>query len=148
MIRGVVAIIADLYTPLLVFAWTYSLLAFGCNRRQWLESVTVLCVLAVLVMIVAVGDLVWRWWPEQQLDFSTHTAVALLLVVAISWVAHQYRRSLVVIICLAGTASLCAYAGIMVWMHYHTVADIVTTAVVIGAAQISIAVLMARRYRS
>lgn len=145
MIRSAVAIIADLYTPLLVLVWAYSLVGFGCNRRQWLESSAVLCLLALPVLIVIVGDLVWRWWPERQLDFSTHTAVALLLVVAIGWVAHQYHRSLAVIIYLAGAVSLCAYAGIMVWMHYHTVADIVTTAVIVGVPQIGIAAFMARQ---
>jgi len=68
-------------------------------------------------------DRQWALWPRLGLDYSTHTALALVWVVA---VAAAGPRS-----ALLGTLSMLAYAGLMRYQHYHSVLDMLSTALVV-----------------
>lgn len=118
--------IADAYTPLLALAG-FALLLRPLFALRWQ-------VLGIRLSRLAAGALVayglmfvdnrLLLWPAMGLDYSTHTAVALVLVMFLS--AHMARARRLCWI------SLFAYALLMLYQRYHTIADIVTTAAVVG----------------
>jgi len=63
-------------------------------------------------------------WPRVGLDYSTHTALALVFAVFICKEREVWSG-------LAVSASFVAYAALMVYQHYHSIADIATTAVAV-----------------
>ncbi len=65
-------------------------------------------------------------WASFGMDFSTHSAVALVLIMFLMFCAT--RLSLLWLI------SLAAYALLMLYQGYHTLADIVTTSLVVVTA--------------
>jgi hypothetical protein len=69
-------------------------------------------------------DARFGWWPSVGLDFSTHTAIAIALVVSLG----SIKRST----WMAWTAVLLGYFVLMVHQRYHTWADIFATTVVIA----------------
>ena len=118
--------IADAYTPLLAFA-ALAVLVPALLARQWREVGARMASLAAGAL-VAYGlmflDDRLRLWPAAGLDYSTHTAVALVLGMFLSVHSRRMRP--------ACWASLSAYALLMVYQGYHSAADILTTAVVVG----------------
>jgi hypothetical protein len=64
-----------------------------------------------------------RLWPAFGLDYSGHTGFATVLLASI---VLWHRRLLI-----PSILALCAYAGLMLYQKYHSVADIVTTLIVI-----------------
>jgi hypothetical protein len=118
--------IADAYTPLLALGGLV-LLLHPLLKRQWQVLGTRMTRLAA-GMLVAYGlmflDNRLQIWPAVGMDYSTHTAVALVLVMFISAHAPKTRWPCWV--------SLLAYALLMLYQRYHTVPDIVTTAAVVG----------------
>lgn len=118
--------IADIYTPVLALACLALLLRL-MHARQWR-------VLGIRMGSLAAGALVayglmfldhrLAIWPMAQMDYSTHTAVALVLVIFLSryWPALR----------LLCWVSLCAYGLLMLYQRYHSLADILTTAVVVA----------------
>lgn len=65
-------------------------------------------------------------WPSMSLDYSGHSAVCTALLVSL---AHLSRRWLAASIVIG-----ISYAALMMYQQYHTLADIVTTAVPVGLA--------------
>lgn len=65
-------------------------------------------------------------WSSLLLDYSGHSAVCVALLVSL---AQLSRRWLV-----ASVGIGAAYAGLMIYQAYHTLADIVTTSIPIGLA--------------
>lgn len=63
-------------------------------------------------------------WPRLGLDYSTHTAFAVAIITSLAVVSFRWLFFLIP--CLIG------YAGLMLYLGYHTMADILTTAVVIA----------------
>jgi hypothetical protein len=63
-------------------------------------------------------------WPAFGLDYSTHTAIALGLVIFLSF----NMRKLVTF----WIGSLVSYVLLMWYQRYHTIADIATTGVAVG----------------
>jgi hypothetical protein len=78
-------------------------------------------------------------WPAFGLDYSTHTATALGLVILLSIEARK----------LAGvwSISFVCYVLLMLYQRYHTVADVVTTAVAVSFPLILILVYLHRSGR-
>ncbi len=128
------AILADLYTPGLIGLLLIGLRAQSRRPRtqvqcQGVSSVILLTSLMALLLWVyglMALDRVWALWPRWSLDYSTHTAVALVLVWAVVKIIPSYRKRL--------WASLLLYGQLMVIMNYHTWQDILTTALAISAA--------------
>lgn len=79
-------------------------------------------------------------WARWSLDYSTHTAVALAFVICLGF--RNLRHG------AYWAASLAAYAGLMVMLGYHSLADIVTTAAVAGSFMLAGGAGCCRVFRS
>jgi hypothetical protein len=117
--------IADSVNPLLgLLALTWPWLRW-C--RQWrlaaLHVVATLLSVAFAYGITAL-DRANGWWQSWGLDFSTHTAVCVALIVALCAINLS----------LAGwwIGLFSAYVALMLYQEYHSVADVVTTASVVA----------------
>ena len=116
--------IADLYIPLLVMT---ALLASFLVPPSSLSRIEIafsrLACLGILLG-TAYGfmllDGVYSIWPDLGLDYSTHTAVSLVLVL--------FLVLLIPRLLLLWSSSLIAYCGLMLYQEYHSVADILSTA--------------------
>ena len=117
--------IADSYTPLLAIV-SLALILTPLFKTQWrLAGWRLLTV--VLVLSIAYGlmfiDGLFNLWPSFGLDYSTHTAVALVLV---SFLATNKPR-----LSTLWFGSFVAYVLLMLYQGYHTVSDIVVTGVAV-----------------
>lgn len=117
--------IADCYTPLLLFAFMV-VLAKSAVVKQWQAlgiNVLLLCCGIVLTYGLMFVDSALSIWASLGLDYSTHTAAALVLVLMINRTVPElyWPNSLLFLI----------YAGLMMYQNYHTLLDIVSTALVI-----------------
>lgn len=113
--------IADAYTPLLaVIALVFIIIALF--RSQWRLAGRRLLALAV-VLSIAYGLMLldgrFYLWPALGLDYSTHTAVAMVLVAFL--LAEEPRLSVL------WFGSLAGYALLMLYQGYHTFSDIAIT---------------------
>lgn len=96
-------------------------------RGQWRVAAV-----NVLVTFLSVGiayalsalDAALGWWPSLGLDFSTHTAVCVALIVALCSIKPSWSG--------AWVAVFAAYGALMLYQRYHSIGDIVTTAVVVA----------------
>lgn len=120
--------IADCYIP---FLFLLFLIRVGRRMyRHWPERSAEMfaCGYLVGLLIIAYGlmlvDNTLQLWPRMGLDYSTHTAVALVLVIGLSVVLPSMWRWF--------AFSLLVYAGLMLYQQYHSVMDMVSTGVVIG----------------
>lgn len=118
--------IADSYNPALALV-SLAFIAAGVFRVQWRLAVLRLSAFIVIVL-VAYGlmflDRRFNIWPSFGLDYSTHTAVALGLVLFLSFSAPRWA---VIWIC-----SFISYMLLMLYQRYHTIADIATTGLAVG----------------
>lgn len=113
--------IADSYNPLLLVI-SIGVIGIALYTRRWrlaLMMALTIVVGAAIAYSVEYFDHALQIWPRFGLDYSTHTAAAVVLVVFLSMNA---RRLIVLWI-----GSLFAYFGLMLYQHYHTVGDILTT---------------------
>jgi len=116
-----VGVVADLVNPLLAVC---VLLAPRLSRRPG-GRFLLRALLAVAAAYAATFlDRQLHLWAGLGLDFSTHTAVAVAL--ALSLVAWNRRWLAFALPVLAG------YAALMIRLHYHSLADILTTAAVVA----------------
>jgi len=119
-------LIADIYTPLLVI---FSLVMIGriVQHRQWCHFQQHIASLIIGMMIsfgLMLMDNRLLIWPSLGLDYSTHSAIALVLVIFLIR-AYTKKRAIWLL-------SFIAYALLMIYQHYHTFADIVSTAMVVA----------------
>ncbi len=112
--------IADSYVPglLICFIFLSVVNAKNIGKTKILKS----SVLLVIFLIFSYGfmalDKYFGWYAGVGLDYSTHTALSVSLVIAIQiLVGFRYWV----------TISLLVYFLLMLYQQYHTVADIVTT---------------------
>ena len=118
--------IADAYIPLLG-AVAIAFIAVALIRKEWQLAVRrFLSLLSGLV--IAYGfmfiDKALQIWSRFGMDYSTHTAVALVLVTLLVFCSRRFSP--------LWLASLIAYALLMLYQQYHTVADITSTATVVS----------------
>lgn len=113
-------LIADLYTPALVLIVFYQIYRQATTRRLRSQQLVVGLVLVYGMMMV---DSYFQLWLSLGLDYSTHTAIALVLVLFIN---HPRQHDVLTF------GSLIAYAGLMIYLHYHSLVDILSTAIVIA----------------
>jgi len=116
--------ICDLYNPILLVG----ALAF-CATRLWKKQFT-RASLFFISAFIAYGlmflDNATKIWPRFGLDYSTHTATALVLCLYIGMNVQQKLWWGILGI------SLVSYGELMVILHYHSWADILTTAIPVG----------------
>ena len=118
--------IADAYNPLLA---CISLLVIAARlfRAQWKRTglgVAGFGGVAAVAYGLMFLDRYLNLWPALGLDYSTHTATALGLVILLSFEARKLVPLWV--------GSLACYVLLMLYQRYHTVTDIMTTAIVVG----------------
>ncbi|WP_220719388.1 hypothetical protein [Agarivorans litoreus] len=121
------ALVADLYTPLLIIAlFGMGWQQFKTNQKhQQLKQVVVSLLLSILTSYsLMIADNYWQWWPAFGLDYSTHTAVAFSLQLAIHRVASKFRW-------FTWLAYL-SYLVLMWALNYHSVMDMLTTMLSVG----------------
>ncbi len=121
--------IADSYNPLLFVA------CLIMSAYRWRQDKTALLRL-IMGLALAYGvmffDKKTQLWASFGWDYSTHSAVALVLVL---FLIHRHLLTLQSILLLG---SLLAYYALEMYQQYHTLADIVTTALVIGPMTASV----------
>ena len=79
-----------------------------------------------VVYAIQFADHQFMLWPRLGLDYSTHTAFAVAVIVSLG--AFDKRWFVVLL------PVLVVYAGLMMYLGYHSLADILTAALVIGPA--------------
>lgn len=118
--------IADSYNPVLALA-SLAFIAASVFRAQWRLVVLRLSAFIVIVF-VAYGlmflDRRLNIWPAFGLDYSTHTAVALGLVLFLSFSIPRWAALWV--------CSFISYVLLMLYQRYHTITDITTTGLAVG----------------
>ncbi|WP_422767868.1 hypothetical protein ACOX9X_20230 [Photobacterium leiognathi subsp. mandapamensis] len=119
------AFIADVYTPMIALACFISILRVMMkgNVQQGFIRLGLVVLSTLFIYGVMFLDNVLHIWPAFGLDYSTHTAIALVFVAY--FIVYKSRLMHLMVI------SMFSYALIMVHQHYHTVADILTTLVFI-----------------
>ncbi|WP_305842902.1 hypothetical protein [Photobacterium leiognathi] len=119
------AFIADVYTPMIALSCFISILRVMMkgNVQQGFIRLGLVVLSTLFIYGVMFLDNALHIWPAFGLDYSTHTAIALVFVAY--FIVYQSRLMHLMVI------SMFSYALIMVHQHYHTVADILTTAVFI-----------------
>lgn len=117
--------IADSVNPVLgIIALVWPWLRWRGSWRQAASNVLVTLLSVAYAYAMSALDARFGWWPSIGLDFSTHTAIAIALVVSLCSIKPSTW--------VAWTAVLLGYFVLMVYQRYHTPADILTTAVVIA----------------
>jgi hypothetical protein len=118
--------IADAYNPLLALV-SLLLIAARVFKAKW-KLAGVGMAGFMTVALVAYGlmflDRHLGIWPAFGLDYSTHTATALGLVILLSIEARRLAT--------LWSISFICYVLLMLYQRYHTVADVVTTAVAVS----------------
>ena len=133
--------IADLYTPLLLLALII-LMARSIIAIDWQRSRIEFFLLFYGFIIVygfMLTDQIFSIWPSFGLDYSTHTAIALMLVTLLGFFQPLVKKT--------SWCSLLAYVALMRYQNYHTVSDMVTTAIIVGAIFIPVVQYFSRFYK-
>jgi hypothetical protein len=97
------------------------------NPPRWAQVLLTLCAVASIYLLGFI-DASLKLWPAMGLDFSGHTGVHVAIVVSLWMIDRRFG--------LAGIGVFVAYAALMLYQQYHTVADIASTAPVTAAAAI------------
>ena len=119
--------IADWYIPVLaIIAFLASVLVpSGSLARVKIAFIRLACLSVLLGTAYGLMflDNAYAIWPGLGLDYSTHTAVSLVLTL--------FLLLLIPTFLLLWTSSLAVYCGLMIYQEYHSVADILSTAFVL-----------------
>lgn len=127
--------IADLYIPILALLSLGSILfpvrilwrSVGVGAARFI----LLLSLIFIVYLVMFVDKVFLLWPKMDgLDYSTHTALALVLIVFLVDAHRSYKIPLI--------GSFISYVILMLYQQYHSLADIAVTALVIAVLCVGI----------
>ena len=117
--------IADVYTPALAL-FSLALLwqaSRKTNFKSTFNSVLGLMLSVGFIYLMMFLDNALALWPALGLDYSTHTALALVFVL---FIAGQNLGLWVI-----SALSMVLYAGLMIHQAYHTLLDILTTSIVV-----------------
>jgi hypothetical protein len=127
LLNQLLALLADLYTPLqaVVLLWLGWRLFDDSDTRQQLKQVGGWLLLSILISyLLMFADNHWQWWPRLALDYSTHTAVAFSLQLAIHCLFQKQR--------VVSWLAYLAYLYLMWLLNYHSVMDMLTTMLSVG----------------
>lgn len=121
--------IADAYIPLLVLLVLCFIAKLIIDKQYgrailFTQSalISATCVYAIMAL-----DNFFSIWQSFALDYSTHTALALALVLTLfnTKVTNKVWRPTLI-------TSFVAYAALMLYQEYHTLADILSTTIVLA----------------
>lgn len=123
MTFGQWAFIADLYTPIIVIMCTICMVlsARKHSKRVGLLQLSGVLLSTVFIYAIMFIDNALGIWPSFNLDYSTHTAIALVFIGY--FIVYTPRLRTVMVF------SIVAYAALMMHQKYHTLADIITTTI-------------------
>jgi hypothetical protein len=118
--------IANAYSPTLLAIFVVRLLYLATKRRHKTLLINLAGLAITLLVVYGLMFLDKRngLWPLLNLDYSTHTAAALGMVILLCWNLKKHTIYFVL--------SLLAYGALMMYQHYHSLEDILSTAVVVG----------------
>lgn len=128
--------IADAYTPLLLLIVIINMIYIGhqkevANASRRLQQIALGLLIAYGLMIL---DNYLGLWPAVGLDYSTHTAVALVLVV---YLCYSLRGMTVYWL-----SSIVLYFLLMLYQGYHTLLDIISTTAIVGGLYVPLISLL------
>lgn len=131
--------IADAYIPTLALIY-FILIGYKIYQRQYrLASmyfvITFLC--SVVVYSLMFLDNAIHIWPRFDLDYSTHTALALVFVNSIWQIIANTRKLSKLLLAF----SFFSYLLLMKWMAYHSVLDMLTTILALTPFFITLTIL-------
>lgn len=119
--------IADAYTPLLLAIF---LIGVGVQLKQsWPNYLRAARYIFRFLLLIAFSyglmfvDNSVGIWLAIGLDYSTHTAIALALVICLVEIFPRFRW--------LSIGSLLLYMGLMLYQQYHSLLDIVSTGVIV-----------------
>lgn len=117
------AFIADLYTPMIVVMCVICMVLLGREQglRSGLFALSGVLLSTAFIYVVMFLDNSVGIWSAFNLDYSTHTAIALVFI-GYFLVYRSKLRGVMVL-------SLVGYAALMMHQKYHTLTDIITTTV-------------------
>lgn len=111
------AIIADLYSPLLALFCVYYL------RAKMSKNLALSFIIAYLaVYCFAFIEFYFGWWLAMGANFSSHTAAVMVIVFALLGASYSVG--------FYAFISVLIYGGVMNVLHYHSWFDIFSTMVV------------------
>ena len=123
--------VADSYIPVLGFCSLLSLVFYSrfsfAKPKEVGTRIMLLVVLVFMVYALLVLDRKFGIWPSfGRLDYSTHTALSLALVMFLAFHHKKYQELLV--------GSFVLYVPLILFQKYSSVADVAVTGIVIGGA--------------
>ena len=124
--------IADAYTPALL-ATCLLLLLQSCMQKNWphvIKQVSLLACGLGLTYTTMLLDHTFNIWPSLNMDYSTHSAIALALSVFLIYNLPAMT--------LFWLSALIAYFLLMLYQQYHSLSDIVTTCLFISTCLLPI----------
>jgi hypothetical protein len=127
--------VAECYIPVLAFLSLLSLVFYSRLSFKKPKEVGIRFLLLVILLLIVYGLLMldqrFGIWPSfGRLDYSTHTALSLALVMYLAFHHKKYQEVLV--------GSFVLYVPLMLYQKYNSVADIAVTGIVIGAVCFSV----------
>jgi len=119
--------IADSYIPVLAIIAFFASLLVSCAAQSRFKIVIWRLICLSLLLGIAYGlmfiDNAYAIWPYLGLDHSTHTAVSLVLVLFLVLLIPTWS--------LLWSCSFVVYCALMLYQQYHSISDILTTALVL-----------------
>lgn len=134
--------IADAHDPMLGALWI-GLSLFPLLALRW-RTAAARALLGLACLLPAYA-LMWLEnatgaWAAVGLDYSTHTGVALAMVVTLAVIHRRAGR--------LALSTFAAYVPLMVIQGYHTIVDIGATALAVAALSVAPAMLLCKSVRA
>ncbi|MEC6899709.1 hypothetical protein [Photobacterium piscicola] len=119
------AFITDLYTPMIVIICVISMVKLEREQgmRSGLFSLSGVLLSTAFIYAVMFVDNTLEIWPAFNLDYSTHTAIALVFIGYFIVYTPKLRGVMVF--------SIVGYALLMIHQKYHTLSDIISTTIIV-----------------
>lgn len=118
-------IVADSYIPLLLVLAVVTIFTNAKKNEgkdnQYIPNVGLLGLLIITAYCFMFVDAKYKMWFYFGLDYSTHTAVALSVIIFLCFSNRRFS--------IAFCSSFISYLALMIYQGYHTLPDIVTTLV-------------------
>lgn len=118
-------VVADAYIPILILVSIATLVTI-VRKRSTKDIYNVLIVLAGGIFqtyAVMILDNALGLWPLLNLDYSTHTSLALVFVVYLAFISSH------LFVCAVG--SMLFYIALMLYQEYHSLLDVLVTTIAI-----------------
>ncbi|MGI0117903.1 hypothetical protein [Zooshikella sp. RANM57] len=130
--------IADSYIPILLLISLIGFIKSSFYNGFLKTSYEALPFLIGIIFIYSLMfvDIKLEIWPMLSLDYSTHTALALVFVCGISFWGKRQLIGVVI--------SMVLYCLLMMYQNYHTLLDILTTSVAVLPALVWLNVKLKR----